>query len=198
MTGARWSSRSQRSRAHANVPAFLGEYTGILVSDGYGAYNACVKARDGAVRQQNCWIHTRRNAWEQKDAYPDMADAMLEMIGELYAIEEEITSRPASERLAARQTRSRAVVDRIWAWCERTLKDPALTPKHPIRKAIEYAVERKTTLELSLDNPGVPLDSNRIYSGSGINPVGVFRDLSDDRRAFLGSFLCLIEDSAFT
>ena len=150
------------SRAHANVPAFLGEYTGTLVSDGYGAYEAYVKARDGAVQQQNCWVHTRRNYWEQKDAYPDMVGAMLEMIGQLYVIEEEIDARPASERLAARQTRSRAVVDRIWAWCERTLKDPALTPKHPIRKAIQYAVERKTTLELFLDNPDIPLDSNWI------------------------------------
>ena len=121
-----------------------------------------MKARDGAVQQQNCWIHTRRNYWEQKDAHPDMAGAMLKMIGELYAIEEEIDARPASDRLAARQTRSRAVVDRIWAWCDRALKDPALTPKHPIRKAIQYAVERKTTLELFLDNPDILLDSNRI------------------------------------
>ena len=150
------------SRAHANVPAFLGAYTGILVSDGYGAYAGYVKTRAGAVRQQNCWVHVRRSFWEQKDAHPDTAGAMLEMIGELYAIEEEIGPHPASERLAARQTRSRPVVDRIWAWCDRTLEDPALTPKHPIRTAIRYAVERKTTLKLFLANPDVPLDTNLI------------------------------------
>jgi len=150
------------SRAHANVPAFLGPYTGTLVSDGYGAYETYVKARDGAVRHQNCWIHVRRNFWEQKDAHPDMAGAMLEMIGELYTIEEEIRSHPASGRLEARQTLSRAVLDRVWAWCDRTLKDPALTPKHPIRTAIQYATERKTALELFLDNPDIPLDTNRI------------------------------------
>ncbi len=150
------------SRAHANVPAFLGEYSGTLVSDGYGAYDAYVKARNGAVRQQNCMTHMRRNFWEQKDAHPDMAGAMLEMIGELYAIEKEIKTRPASERLEARQARSRPVVDRIWAWCDRMLKDPALTPKHPIRKAIRYAVERRTTLELFLADPDVPLDTNLV------------------------------------
>ena len=150
------------SRAHGNVPAFLGDYDGTLVSDGYGAYQAYVKARDGAVRQQGCWTHARRNFWEHKDAHPDMAGAMLGMIGELYAIEKEIRLRPASERLAARQTRSREVVTRIWAWCERTLDDEALTPKHPIRKAIEYAVTRKATLEVFLADPDVPLDTNLI------------------------------------
>jgi len=150
------------SRAHGNVSAFLGEYAGTLVSDGYGAYEAYAKARDGAVRQQGCWIHARRNFWEHKDAHRDMAGTMLEMIGELYTIEEEIRSRPASERLAARQTRSRPVVDRIWAWCDRTLEDEALTPRHPIRKAIRYAVERRTTLEVFLADPDVPLDTNLI------------------------------------
>ncbi len=150
------------SRRHEHVAAFLGEYAGVLVSDGYGAYKAWVEARDGAVTHQGCWIHARRNFWEHKDSHPAMAGAMLAMIGELYAVEEEILSAPAAERLAARQTRSRAVVDRIWTWCERTLDDPALTPKHPIRKAITYAVERKTTLEVFLANPDVPLDTNII------------------------------------
>ena len=51
------------SRAHASVPAFPGEYSGTLVSDGYGACEACEKVRDGAVRQQNCRTHTRPNFW---------------------------------------------------------------------------------------------------------------------------------------
>ena len=150
------------SRRHRHAAEFLGDYAGTLVSDGYGAYEAYVAARNGAVRHQGCWIHTRRNFWEQKDDHPAMAGEALALIGALYTIEEEIDGRPPAARLIARRTRSRAAVDGFWDWCGRTLEEEALTPKHPIRKAIRYAVERRATLEVFLDDPDVPPDTNRI------------------------------------
>ena len=150
------------SRRHEHAAEFLGEYSGTLVSDGYGAYEAYVAARDGAVTHQGCWSHTRRNFWDQKDNHPEMAEEALSLIGTIYRIEGKIEGRPPAERLVARQTRSRKAVDKFWEWCERTLEDPALTPKHPIRKAIAYAVERRATLEVFLGNPDVPLDTNLV------------------------------------
>ena len=150
------------SRRHEHAAEFLGEYSGTLVSDGYGAYEAYVEARRGAVTHQGCWAHTRRNFWEQKENHPEMVDEALKLIGAIYRIEEEIKGRSRAERLAARRTRSRKAVDRFWDWCGRTLKDPALTPKHPVRKAIAYAVERRATLEVFLGNPDVPPDTNLV------------------------------------
>ncbi len=150
------------SRRHEHAAEFLGAYSGTLVSDGYGAYEAYVAARGGAVTQQGCWIHTRRNFFEQKDNHPEMAEEALKLIGAIYRIEGEIKGRPTAERLAARRTRSRKAVDRFWDWCERTLEDPALTPKHPVRKAIAYAVERRATLEVFLGDPDVPPDTNLV------------------------------------
>ena len=150
------------SRRHEHAAEFLGEYSGTLVSDGYGACEAYVAARGGAVTHQGCWIHARRNFWEQKDNHSGMVEEALKLIGAIYRIEGEIKGRPHAERLAARRTRSRKAVDRIWDWCERTLEDPALTPKHPIRKAIAYAVERRATLEVFLGDPDVPPDTNLI------------------------------------
>ena len=132
------------------------------MSDGYGAYEAYVEARNGAVAHQACWIHARRNFWERKDSHPAMAGEALTLIGAIYAIEKEIDGRPTAERLVARRTRSRAAVDAFRDWCDRTLEDPALTPKHPIRKAINYAVERRAALEVFLADPDVPPDTNRI------------------------------------
>ncbi len=109
---------------------------------------------------QHFWTHTRRNFWEEKDSHPVMAGEALACIATLYKIEEEIDGQPSAERLAVRQTRSRAAVDVFWDWCDRTQEDPALTPKHPIRKAIHYAVERKAKLEVFLADPDVPLDTN--------------------------------------
>ena len=45
------------SRRHEHAAEFLGEYSGTLVSDGYGAYEAYVAARGGAVTHQGCWIY---------------------------------------------------------------------------------------------------------------------------------------------
>ena len=45
------------SRRHRHAAGFLGDYAGTLVSHGYGAYEAYVEARNGAVRHQGCWIH---------------------------------------------------------------------------------------------------------------------------------------------
>ena len=150
------------SRRHRHAAEFLGDYAGTLVSDGYGAYEAYVEARNGAVAHQACWIHARRNFWERKDSHPAMAGEALTLIGAIYAIEKEIDGRPPAERLVARRTRSRAAVDAFRDWCDRTLEDPALTPKHPIRKAINYAVERRAALEVFLADPDVPPDTNRI------------------------------------
>ena len=150
------------SRRHRHVGEFLGDYAGTLVSDGYGAYEAYVAAREGAVRHQGCWIHTRRNFWEQKDDHPAMAGEALALIGAIYTIEEEIDGRPPAERSIARRTRSRAAVEAFWEWCGRTMEDPRLTPQHPIRKAIGYAVERRATLEVFLADPDVPPDTNRV------------------------------------
>ena len=150
------------SRRHGHAAEFLGEYSGTLVSDGYGAYGAYVAARGGAVRHQGCWIHARRNFWEHRENHPEMAGEALALIGAIYGIEEEIDGRPTDERTVARRTRSRAAVEAFWEWCGRTLEDPALTPRHPIRRAIAYAVARRATLEVFLADPDVPPDTNRV------------------------------------
>ena len=111
---------------------------------------------------QHLWVHARRHFWDQRDNHPEMAGEALTLIGTIHRIEKEIRDRPTAERLVARRTRSRKAVDGFWDWCDRTLKDPALTPKHPIRKAIAYAVERRATLEVFLADPDVPPDTNLV------------------------------------
>ncbi len=134
-------------RRHRKVADFLGDCIGTLVSHGYGACEAYVAARGATVTHQNCWINTRRNFREPKDSHPTTAGEALATVAAIYGIEEEIRDRPTPERLRAQRTRSRAAVDAFWDWHQRTLEDPALTPKHPIWKAIGYAVERRVTPE---------------------------------------------------
>ena len=150
------------SRAHHHVELFLGDFEGTLVSDGYDAYKAYATARAKAVKQQNCWAHARRNFEEQLENHPGLAGKALDLIGGMYGIEKRFRLRPLPELLEARRTCTRPLVDAFWLWCEQTLEDPALTPKHPIRRAINYAVERRKSLEVFLDDPLVPIDSNGV------------------------------------
>ncbi len=100
------------SRQHRHAKEFLGEHAETHVSDGSGACEAYVEARKGAVRHQGCWIHTRRNFWEQKDNLPLIAGEALALIGATYRIEEEIDGKPTDER----RTRSCAAVKAFWGY----------------------------------------------------------------------------------
>lgn len=91
-----------------------------------------------------------------------MASAALWLIGELYAIEEQSRRRTAPDRPEAWRNRSCVVVNRIWAWCELALKDPAPTLQPTIRKAILYAVGRKASLKMFLADPDVLLSPNLV------------------------------------
>ncbi len=150
------------SRAHHHVERFLGDFEGTLVSDGYGAYAAYAETRGAAVRQQNCWAHSRRNFEEQLDNCPVLAGEALDLIGGMCGIEKEFRLRPPPELLVARRIHTRPLVDAFWLWCAQTLGDPALTPKHPIRRAVNCAVERRQSLEVFLDDPLVPIDTNGV------------------------------------
>ena len=76
------------SRAHKHVEAFLGDFKGTLLSDGYAAYAAYARQR-GIVHAQ-CWSHCRRNYVDAKESEPEAVAEALSLIGALYAHEKTI------------------------------------------------------------------------------------------------------------
>jgi transposase len=79
---------------------------------------------------------------------------VLDLIGEMYAVERECGS--ADERQHLRDQRSRDIVKRIQAWA---LQQEAL-PRSPLRKAIGYMGDLWPGLLRFLDDPQLPLDNN--------------------------------------
>ncbi len=121
------------NRSQAAAQSLLSEYRGIVVADGYGAYQALARAGPG-LTLAHCWAHARRKFVEIEEHYPQPAREILELIGELYAVEREVPraqdEEPAEEaarrlalRAQVRQERSRPVVERIrqWATSQRAL-----------------------------------------------------------------------------
>lgn len=66
------------------------------------------------------------------------AEEALKRIGELYAVEEEIRGLPVTERLAARQSRSKPLLASLHVWLEE--KSATLSKKSRLGEAFAYAL----------------------------------------------------------
>ena len=93
------------NRAQGSARQLLSGYRGIVLADGYGAYEALARAGPGFTLA-HCWAHVRRKFVEIESHYPRQAGEILDLIGKLYAVEREM---PAARRGAVRDGRSTGV-----------------------------------------------------------------------------------------
>lgn len=148
--------------------AHLSGFEGVLQVDGYAAYE--VLAKDGTIRLAYCWSHVRRQFYDLAAASPIATEA-LTRIAALYRIEADIRGRPAGERRAARQERSRPVIDVLEPWLREKLD--LLSRKSKLAEAIRYALTRWAGLSLFLDDGRVEIDSNVVERA--IRPLALNR-----------------------
>jgi transposase len=148
------SYRILDSRSTEAASEVLGEYSGTIICDGYSAYDA-LRKRGGRFRLAHCWAHVRRKFVEAEPSFPE-CKAVLELIGQLYAIEREIKDRPPDERLSRRQQESKALIAQIQSWA---LAVQAL-PQSGLGKAIAYMGGLWDGLRVFLDDPNVDIDNN--------------------------------------
>lgn len=134
-------------------------YQGTVMCDGWWAYKWLAARLPGLVLA-HCWAHARREFVEAKAGFPEQANAMLDLIAKLYAIEKKAPSgREGDEkRRALRQTESRAVLDEIeaWVWAN-ALQVP---PQSSLRQACKYLVNQWTGLCRFVADERLPLDNN--------------------------------------
>ena len=163
------------SREHRHVEAFLGNFSGTLLSDGYQGYDAWAKARGDAVVHASCWSHCRREFAKIRDLDPIRCDEALDLIGGLYAEEETIRKKKLGgrEKLLWRRDHSRPIVEAFWRWCDGMVADMTRPPKDPLLKAIAYARNHRSGLEVCLQDPDVPIDTNHLERA--IRPVALGR-----------------------
>jgi transposase len=158
------------SRSGATARTVLGDYAGVVVVDGYAAYQTATKSTaDGPAPATLafCWAHVRRKFVEALKFYP-ACQQVLELIGKLYALEEDLPDWHALEgqaqqdalahRLTVRTQQSVPLVERIKAWA---LSQKPL-PDSTFRKALEYMLALWNGLTVFLHNPWVPLDNNHV------------------------------------
>ncbi len=150
----------------------LREFTGVLQTDGYRAYDAVAEASTKGIELAGCWAHARRKFVEAEPSDPKATAVILRGIGLLYAIEKQIRQTQASpEEILRLRARARTLLNRARPKLEALLMD--LRPKKPLRQAIDYTLKRWDKLLLYTQRPELEIDNNAIENT--IRPVAVGR-----------------------
>lgn len=162
------------SRGTQVVVEALGEhFDGTLVTDGHSAYS-CYAEKRPAVAHANCWAHARRKFEAALKADPKAAGQALELIGQLYRVEEQIRNNnwQGEQKLAWRTKHSIPIVKEIWAWCDQQRQRMDLAKSSPLLKALGYVNGRQAALEVFLSDPDVPIDTNHLERALRPIPMG--------------------------
>jgi transposase len=148
----------------------LENFTGVLHVDGYAGFESL--ADKGNVVLAACWSHTRRRFYEVAQATnAPIATEALRRIAELYAIEAEVRGQSPGHRLAARQNRSKPVVEAMRLWFEGQL--PLVPGRSTLAEAVRYALSRWEGLTRFLHDGRIELDTNPVERA--IRPVALGR-----------------------
>jgi len=151
---------------------FLGQFEGILQTDGYTAYDQI-----GGTRMVHaaCWAHARRQFFEAVQLNPrdPVATPIVARMDELFAVDAEARRRPIglTGRHGLRQERARPLLDDIRSKIE-AAQSVAL-PSSALSKACQYALALWRKLTRFLEYPELELSNN--LAENSMRPVALGR-----------------------
>jgi transposase len=148
----------------------LDDFAGKVQCDGYGAYGSYAKDHKKIVLAA-CWAHARRKFFEAREESPRFAGFVLNQIGHLYKIEEELRTHRAGPRLrhAVRAAQSGMILERIHRVLLR--KRTLYLPQGQMGKAIAYALGLWEELMRFRDDGRLEIDNNLVENA--IRPTAV-------------------------
>lgn len=148
------------SRRHEEAERLLGDYCGVLQSDGYEGYPAYVRAHAG-VEWVGCWAHARRRFFEAAAERPKTAERVLRLIGRLYALERAWDEANVGEQRAAlRQEHFARPLARLRRLV--TALQARVLPKSGLGQACSYLLGHWTPLTAHLRHTHTKLDTHSV------------------------------------
>jgi transposase len=147
---------------------FLGQYEGILQTDGYAAYG-----RVGGSRMVHaaCWAHARRKVFDAVKLNPEdrMATQLVARIDELFAVDAEARDAGMDHgaRHVLRGERSRRLLDVMKK--EMETAQAAVLPASALGKAVSYTLSLWEKLKRFLEHPELELSNN--WAENSMRPV---------------------------
>jgi transposase len=146
-------------RGREGPKLFLGQFEGILQTDGYVAYD---HTGGPQLVHAACWAHARRKVYEALKLNPDdrVARQLVKRIDELFLIDAEArdAGMTLAERHALRQHRSRPLTAIIKE--EMEAAQIAALPASALGKAISYTISLWHKLTRFLEHPELELSNN--------------------------------------
>lgn len=162
------------TRAGKVLDQFLAGFEGVLLSDGYIAYESFVKKRPGVTGAQ-CWVHTRRNFIDSERVEPEKSNFVVNLLRPLWELEAAARAAPnmtPGELRRLRQEVSRPIVEQFFDYIKKELEQTALLPSNPFVQACEYAIARENELKVFLEDPAVPMDTNHVERALRTQAIG--------------------------
>jgi len=151
---------------------FLGQFEGILQTDGYAAYDQIGGSR---MVHAACWAHSRRQFFEAVQLNPKdpVATPIVARMDELFAIDAEARRQELSleARHALRQQQSRPLLDMIRKQIE-AARSTAL-PASALAKACNYTLTLWQRLNRFLEYPELELSNN--LAENSMRPIALGR-----------------------
>jgi transposase len=151
---------------------FLGQFEGILQTDGYTAYDQIGGRR---MVHAACWAHARRQFFEAVQLNPrdPVATPIVARMDELFAVDAEARRRVIGPigRHALRQERAKPLLDDIRSKIE-AAQSVAL-PSSALSKACQYALTLWMKLTRFLEHPELELSNN--LAENSMRPVALGR-----------------------
>lgn len=154
-------------------------YSGTIVTDAYTGYDSWVNSlpEENHPNRRLCRAHVRRNFVNctKNSNDPEWSQRIVELIRPLYKLERELRqgAPPPSEISKRRQAESAEQVAKIFSALEDRLKNTQNPPINALRRAIDYAIERREMPESRLNAPNIPIDNNAVERA--VRPVTIGR-----------------------
>jgi transposase len=162
-----WSPR----RAATCLDSMLTGFSGLLQSDGYGAYPSWLSDPEHAQEKEQiihagCWAHARRKFAEASDS---ISRKFVKLISKLYRVETKLREQPELDRSVVRKSEAAPVLEKI----KEKLEQEALRqlPKSKLGEAIRYTLKRWDSLTCYLENSRLEIDNNLVENA--IRPTAI-------------------------
>lgn len=158
------------SRKRDGPAQFLATYQGYLQADAFGGYDGIYAGSNGKIIEVACWAHARRKFYDAQRSAGAVAHEALARIGQLYAIERELTAacsgawseltgdQRAARIAAVRQERAKPLLESFRQWLDE--QHAKALPKSPIGQAIGYALSNWTALCRYTEDGDLAIDNN--------------------------------------
>jgi len=169
------------SRSGEVPKRLLRGFQGFLQTDGYEGYAAM--GQEPGIVHVGCWAHTRRKFDEalrgqgpkkkgaKRTGKESTARQALSQIQALYRIERQLKDACVEERYAARQERTKPLIEKLRTWLDHSIH--RVPPQSLSGKAMHYMHRQWPKLIRVLEDGRVPLDTNLVENA--IRPFVVGR-----------------------